>query len=668
MIINRLAVTDFQVFQGLHEFDLEPRKKYNIKRPVILFGGLNGAGKTTTLTAVRLALYGKQVLGRNASAKAYETYLEECIHRARDSIVQADSASVQLDFTYAKLGELKNYRITRHWTKKGSKLHESLKITENDSLLSELTNEQCQGFLNELIPVGVSELFFFDGEKIAELADDINGKALGDAIKKLLGLDMLDTLNADLGIYLRNVSKEKASKSSKEAIKKLQSEAKKIDQEANDELSNIEQLNPNIEELKTNIRKLETNLSEQGGAWASTRESEIEKQATLSAERMSIKTQLQELLAGSFPFSIAESYVTSTLKQLKEENDAQKKEHTAGLVKDKLSKLESKLKMSLDAHIFRKVNSELLKEFKSLIDTDHKIQTIHGKSDRALQSIQSILDDALNSQKAKAGSLSYKLNQLENELDKSGRNIARAPLESKIKPLMDELNLLQSKLSEARVAKSQLIENYRRLLRENMAVVRKLEKVSQQSFEAIGDDRAANYAQSSREILKVFSKEMAKRKVADLESEFAKSFHQLARKDDAQIATKIDPTDFSVTLFDETGQAIDKNRLSAGEKQIYAISILEALARTSGRKLPIIIDTPLGRLDSKHRSKLVNNYFPSASHQVIILSTDTEVDEEFYRELSPSISHAYKLNYDSTTGSTQPSEEYFWKPSLEATA
>jgi DNA sulfur modification protein DndD len=668
MIINRLAVTDFQVFQGLHEFDLEPRKKYNSKRPVILFGGLNGAGKTTTLTAVRLVLYGKQILGRSVSVKAYETYLEECIHRARDSIVQADSASIQLDFTYAKLGELKNYRVTRHWTKKGNKLHESLKITENDSLLSELTNEQCQGFLNELIPVGVSELFFFDGEKIAELADDSNGQALGDAIKKLLGLDMLDTLSADLGIYLRNVSKDKASKANQAAIQTLQNEADRLEREAATELSNIEQLKPNIEELRANIRKLETNLSEQGGAWASTRESEIEKQATLSAERKALQSQLQDLLSGSYPFSMAESYVISTLSQLKEENATQKKEHTAGQVKEKLALLEAKLKKSLDAAIFKKVNDALLKEFDSLIDVNHTVQTIHGKSDQALQSIQSTLDDALNAQKTKAESLSQALKQLENELDKSGRNIARAPLESKIKPLMDELNSLQSRLSDALVAKSRHIESYKRLLRANMEVVRKLEKLSQQAFETFGDDRAANYAQSSREILKVFSKEMAKRKVADLEHEFARSFHQLARKDDAQITTKIDPTDFSVTLFDESGQAVDKNRLSAGEKQIYAISILEALARTSGRKLPIIIDTPLGRLDSKHRAKLVNNYFPRASHQVIILSTDTEVDEEFYRDLSPHISHAYKLNYNSTTGSTQPSEEYFWKPKLEATA
>ena len=95
----------------------------------------------------------------------------------------------------------------------------------------------------------------------------------------------------------------------------------------------------------------------------------------------------------------------------------------------------------------------------------------------------------------------------------------------------------------------------------------------------------------------------------------------------------IDPKTFAVELYDSADQRINKNKLSAGEKQIYAVAMLDALARTSGNHLPIIIDTPLGRLDSQHRNRLVNKYFPSASHQVILLSTDTEIDLHHYSDL-----------------------------------
>ena len=85
-----------------------------------------------------------------------------------------------------------------------------------------------------------------------------------------------------------------------------------------------------------------------------------------------------------------------------------------------------------------------------------------------------------------------------------------------------------------------------------------------------------------------------------------------------------------------------------------------SLAKTSGRKLPIIIDTPLGRLDSKHRKKLVENYFPSASHQVIILSTDTEIGESYLASLQEHISHSIMLDYSGKEGSSNVGEGYFW--------
>jgi DNA sulfur modification protein DndD len=75
----------------------------------------------------------------------------------------------------------------------------------------------------------------------------------------------------------------------------------------------------------------------------------------------------------------------------------------------------------------------------------------------------------------------------------------------------------------------------------------------------------------------------------------------------------------------------------------------------------VIIDTPLGRLDSKHREKLREHYFPHASQQVIILSTDTEIDEDFYAKLERDISHSYQLEFDSVEKATVVNKGYFWR-------
>src|SRR5262249_47167423 len=141
----------------------------------------------------------------------------------------------------------------------------------------------------------------------------------------------------------------------------------------------------------------------------------------------------------------------------------------------------------------------------------------------------------------------------------------------------------------------------------------------------------------------------------------AECFNRLCRKREAIQRVKIDQRDFSISLQNKQGAALPKSRLSAGEKQIFAIATLWALARTSGRPLPLVIDTPLGRLDTAHRRLLVDYYFPVASHQVIVLSTDTEVDQTYFAGLQRSVSRSYQLVFDSADRSTSIQEGYFWR-------
>ena len=134
----------------------------------------------------------------------------------------------------------------------------------------------------------------------------------------------------------------------------------------------------------------------------------------------------------------------------------------------------------------------------------------------------------------------------------------------------------------------------------------------------------------------------------------------MIRKDSFVHDVEIDSKSFEVTLFDKNHSPIGREELSSGEKQLFAISVLWALAKSSGRPLPVIIDTPLGRLDSDHRLNLVEEYFPKAAHQVIVLSTDTEVDRGLFDVLEPSVSHCYHLQYDSRETCTRPVHGYFW--------
>jgi DNA sulfur modification protein DndD len=150
-------------------------------------------------------------------------------------------------------------------------------------------------------------------------------------------------------------------------------------------------------------------------------------------------------------------------------------------------------------------------------------------------------------------------------------------------------------------------------------------------------------------------------KVKTLEREITGCLKKLMRKEDLVHHVEIDPENFVIRLFDSRGQELLKKELSAGEKQMYAVAVLWGLACASGRNMPIIIDTPLGRLDSEHRRLLIENYFPHVSHQTIILSTDTEIDRLLFNALGKNISHAYHLVYDAASGLVKPENGYFWE-------
>ena len=87
-----------------------------------------------------------------------------------------------------------------------------------------------------------------------------------------------------------------------------------------------------------------------------------------------------------------------------------------------------------------------------------------------------------------------------------------------------------------------------------------------------------------------------------------------------------------------------KNSLSAGERQLLALSLTIALNKVSGFNAPIIIDTPLGRLDGDHRLNFAE-YLPKflKDKQVILLITDTEYTEEVRDILLENVGKEYKV-------------------------
>jgi DNA sulfur modification protein DndD len=172
--------------------------------------------------------------------------------------------------------------------------------------------------------------------------------------------------------------------------------------------------------------------------------------------------------------------------------------------------------------------------------------------------------------------------------------------------------------------------------------------------------RKIKFALKVRSTMREFRMRVLERKIRQIEGLILDSFQQLLRKKDLVGAIRIDPASYRMSLIGANGQELHTDRLSAGERQLLAVSTLWGLARASGRPLPTIIDTPLGRLDSRHRANLVANYFPYASHQVIILSTDEEIGKNHLETLKPRISRTFELTYSREKQSAEVVSGYFF--------
>ncbi len=173
------------------------------------------------------------------------------------------------------------------------------------------------------------------------------------------------------------------------------------------------------------------------------------------------------------------------------------------------------------------------------------------------------------------------------------------------------------------------------------------------------DERTIKYAHMAIEIIKLYRVRLQERKTAVLAQTMTECYKKLANKKNLVDYIVMDSESLDLHYMNNESIEIAKKRLSAGEKQLMVISLLWALAICSKKKLPVIIDTPLSRLDSSHRQALIKIYFPKASDQTIILSTDSEIDKKYYELMKTSVGDEYTLKYSDDTKNTTITPGYF---------
>lgn len=660
MKFNHLTIENYKSFQ--YPTKIEFPQNDNGKS-IFLIGGMNGAGKTSVMEAINICLYGERV-----------DAIYKCINHkelAKGNVY----VSFELEF------ETDNYEtilINRSWSANACEkplpkdLMERLSVVKDGKRVSVQNKEMWQDYINTTVPKGITQFFFFDGEKIQQVAaDDHSEVLLKNSLEAALGIQYISRLAEDV-LYLKQEERRGFVEVSDEDIEFKESELKKENRKLQDKQDELADQQSQLDEYKR--QKEEASARFKNIFSIDPESSEVIKQKEkkriqLSTQSIQLDSQIKNLIEQHLPWAMAGQLFEPLKQQIEKEHNSQQgkfmAENANELTKQIVYAIDNPLPITgspLNERQKREIERRLLALFNGNTDEVEKILNL---SDRDAAKVLNKIEEIEKSDVHQLQDLISQKQEIDDEIGKIQSNLQSRGNSQSEKELFDELQetmeSCQIQIGRLAVTINNLQEEIRIINGRIHDIEIELNKlydrhnVSKEKKEFIEEcDAIAN-------MLNAYIVKLRKNKIQMLREKTFEMYLRLSSKADLIKSIDIDEKTYEMTIKDRNDNVIRKSGLSAGEKEVFAISLLWGLAQTSQINLPIIIDTPLSRLDSIHRDNIVRQYFPNAADQVIILSTDTEVDDNYFRNLEPNLSGAARLIFNKNQELTTISEGYFWR-------
>jgi DNA sulfur modification protein DndD len=661
MIFLELVLQNFGPYAGKQVINLDPRIADN-PHPIILLGGMNGGGKTTLMDSIRLALYGQRAQCSTRGNLSYSDFLTQCVN---SKATPAEKTRIELLFEHIEDDKPVKYRIVRYWEKNPKDGKDTLGILGDDDTWPESLVNIWDDYIENLLPLGISNLFLFDGEQVKELAEQETPPPIViEAIRGLLGLELADKLTVDLDILINRKRKELADSKDLADLEEIE---KKLSQQQEDYQVIEEKLaifKNQVEELETIQREALDKFVSEGGKIARDRSHLEQQQKEKNNAADSIRQSMIELAADALPLAL----IPNLISQVQAQGTKEFRYQQVQLARDVLIERDKRLlewlsQLKIASEQVDKIQSFLTEDAENLYTGYSQIDAPWLEADEESLTQLDNIRYHLQNGKLSAKQQLANLKSIEEELVVLARQVQTAAEPEAYQKLREAVEEAQNQVIQAKAN----YETTRRSLAELAETIEKTKKelreYTDKNIDSKNREHIITSATKVQETLKLFREKLTLRKLNKLEEEVKNCFLYLLHKSDLVFRIAIDTKTFALSLFDFDGKPVPKHRLSAGEKQLLAIAFLWGLAKVSGLRLPVAIDTPLGRLDSSHRQNLVEKYFPAASHQVILLSTDTEIGKKEVETLrkNEAIAREYLLKYDSSTRQTTVIDnKYFW--------
>ncbi len=657
MWIEKIELTNFKAYKNQNFTFPKPSNGRNL----ILVGGMNGFGKTTLLEALYLCLYGEDAThhlaraGLQSKNNSYAKFLESALH-GKSLAAKPDQMRVVVRFMDS---EKHGYEIIRTWffNRKGALEDQEIRLNEiENGIVSPLNGDALDDVLEiHAVPANLAPFFFFDGEQVKKLADQDKNGWIKQGMESLMGVVLLKKLRDRLVQYQNNRRLGQSVDRTK-----LDSMLATL----NEKIEQQEQLQNSLfiynEEIARNqVRRDEVQQSLMslgvGTYNAKTVEEILSEEAAKKQLKVNCERTLENLLADKLPFHLISNQLMESLnsrfssEKIKLDWEIQKQELEPRKEKFSSAFFDTdfiKTFTQLNQHIKNDLVSCIAQAWETLyfprpegcaetILHDYLEPKQRQRLENAFSSIQiganQIRD--LVTQKREVETRLSELKMRRIKLESIDNDGVLQKLNQELADVQTELELQNKQLGDLErqnVALDAVIKNERATYeRENDNYIKTEPAKSN-----------ANKAQKVIHLIDELLPRLFALKTEELSQAVTRRYAQLAHKQHIHhISIEVDGYS---RLYDNDGKEVSFDR-SAGENQIFATALFAGLADVSGYHIPLVVDTPLARLDSQHRKNLLDYWCSDPDRQVILLSQDEEVDEELIQTVRPHLCKTYLL-------------------------
>lgn len=652
MKLHRLTATNFMPYKGSIAVDFPTDESRNV---MIVFGD-NMRGKTSLMNALRWGFYGR-ALARHSRPILLHQLLN------RDATLE-DDWKIEVFIRFEANGhtyELRRSAVRRPQVATPSRPEDfqvSLMLSRDGSPLS---GDQVEAEINQFAPEQVSRFFLFDGELLQEYEELLiegsdQGRQIKDAIEQVLGVPALIHGRDELGAILKTATKQQTQEMSH--IQGLERQAQQIDE-----------LTARLESYETDQRNLQDRLNQTRDGRTKLEE-ELDAAAAVLAQKNALDTAKKNVqayteirdrkqierkeLLGTAWLDLLEPKLTVKREQLQARQtvltDSIKDRATLQANIDNVRKLLATsgcptCGQTLDQDRRADLGSslgDLEVKIAEIGDVTHQIQDVSGQ----LASL-----DKIRGVQARA-----RLAQIDKDLRKAEVEIQRA--ENEIETITDRIaGYDTAELSLKRRRSDEMLKEEGRISQELKGVRANIDKTKEDLAIARKAAESLAPARHRRSTLKtslasglerIFNasieqlRDKLRKRVETLASE---SFHRMTTQK-AYRGLEINEN-YGLSIIDSTGAKVSLR--SAGAEQVVALSLIDGLNRTGRAIGPVVMDTPFGRLDPKHRDNVLT-YLPEVTSQFVLLVHGGEIRPETdLASIKPRIGAVYTIREVSET-------------------